>query len=54
VNACIRLVGERPFAYVAIDHNHSQQSVPRGFPLFKRCEWLMINCNVGKRAPLDW
>jgi len=24
------------------------------FPLFKRCEWLVVNCNVGKRAPLDW
>jgi len=30
-----------PFAHIAIDHSHSQQPVPRGFPLFKRCEWLM-------------
>jgi len=37
-----------PFAHV-IDHSHSQP-VPRSFPLFKRCEWLVINCNVGKRA----
>jgi len=37
--------------HVAIDHSHSQQPVPRDFPLFKSCEWL-INCNVGKWAPL--
>jgi len=41
-----------PFAHVAIDHSHSQQPVPRGFPLFKRCEWLVLNCNVAKRASL--
>jgi len=26
---------------VSIDHSHSQQPVPRGFLLFKRCEWLI-------------
>jgi len=45
-------IGSVPFAHVAIDHSHSQQPVPTDFPLFKRCEWLVINCNVGKRAPL--
>jgi len=30
--------GSVPSAHVAIDHSHSQQPVPRGFPLFKRCE----------------
>jgi len=49
----IRNIGSIPFAYVAIDHSHSQQPVSRGFPLFKRCEWLVVNCNVGKRAPLE-
>jgi len=44
--------GNVPFAHVAIDYNHSQQPVPKGFPVFKRCEWLVVNCNVGKRAPL--
>jgi len=44
--------GSVPFAHVAIDHSHSQQSVPRGFLLFKHCEWLVVNCNVGKRASL--
>jgi len=38
------------FAHVAIDHSHSQRPVPRGFPLFKRCEWLINNCNVAKRV----
>jgi len=32
-----RLIGSVPFAHVAIDHSHSQQLVPRDFPLFKRC-----------------
>jgi len=36
---------------VPIDHSHSQQPVPRGFSLFKRCEWLVGNCNVAKRVP---
>jgi len=35
---------------VSIDHNYSQQPVPRDFPLFKRCEWLMINQDVIKRT----
>jgi len=40
-------------AHVAIDHSHSQQPMPRGFSLFKRCEWLVDNRNVGKRASLS-
>jgi len=35
---------------VSIDHSHSQQPVPRGFPLFKRCEWLVVNRDVAKRT----
>jgi len=27
----------------AIAHSHSQRPVLRGFPLFKRCEWLVSN-----------
>jgi len=27
--------------------------VSKGFSLFKRYEWLVVNCNVGKRAPLE-
>jgi len=46
------LFGSVPFAHVAIDHSQSQQPVPRGFPLFKCCEWLVVNCNVDKRASL--
>jgi len=46
-------VGSVPFAHIAIDHNHSQQPVPKDFPLFKRCEWLVVNCNVDKRAPFE-
>jgi len=51
---CVNLLlwGASTFAHVAIDHSHSQQPVPRGFPLFKRCEWLVVNCNVDKQAPL--
>jgi len=48
----IYYVWERPVCYVVIGHSHSQQPVPRSFPLFKRCEWLVVNCNVGKRALL--
>jgi len=36
-----KIFGSVPFAHVAIDHSRSQQPVPRGFPLFKRCEWLV-------------
>jgi len=50
---CSNSDGNVPFAHVAIGHSHLQQPVPRGFPLFKRCEWLVVNCNVGKRAPLN-
>jgi len=49
----IQNVESVPFTHVAIDRSHTQQPVPRGFPLFKRCEWLVVNCNVGKRAPLE-
>jgi len=49
----IEQYGSVPFAHIAINHSHLQQSVPRGFPLFKHCEWLVVNCNVGKRAPLN-
>jgi len=38
--------GECPPFAVAIDHSQSQQPVPRDFPLFRRCEWLMGNRNV--------
>jgi len=24
-----------------------------GFPLFKRCEWLVVNCNMGKRVSFE-
>jgi len=37
------------FDHVPIDHNHSQQSVLRGFPLFKRCK-LLVNRDVVKRT----
>jgi len=36
---------------VVIDHSHSQRPVPRDFPLFKRCKWLVGNCNVAKWVP---
>jgi len=35
---------------VPIDHSQSQQSVLRGFPLFKRCEWLVVNRDVVKQT----
>jgi len=41
-----------PFAHAMIGHRQSQWSVSRVFPLFTRCEWLMINHNVAKRTPL--
>jgi len=31
------------FGHGAIAHSHSQRSVSGGFPLFKRCEWLVSN-----------
>jgi len=31
---------------------HSSRCL-EALPLFKRCEWLVINCNVGKRTPLE-
>jgi len=27
----------------SIEHHQSQRPVSRGFPLFKRCEWLVSN-----------
>jgi len=27
-------------------HSHSQRPMPRGFPLFKRCKWLVGNWTV--------
>jgi len=45
------LVGWPPFGHSSIRHQ-PQRPVPRGFPLFKRCECLVVNCNVGKQAPL--
>jgi len=38
--------GSVPFRHSSIGHNQSQRPVPRGFPLFKRYEWL-----VSKRRP---
>jgi len=46
-----RILGSAPFDHGPIDHNHSQQPVPKGFPLFKRCEWLVINRTVVKWIP---
>jgi len=43
--------GSASFDHGPIDHSHSQQPVPRGFPLFKRCEWLVVNRTVVKRNP---
>jgi len=48
----IRSVASR-LATVPIDHSHSQQLVPRDFPLFKRCEWLVVNRDVAKRTSPD-
>jgi len=41
-------MGASHLTTVPIDHSHSQQPVPRGFPLFKRCEWLVVNRDVAK------
>jgi len=40
------------FAHVAIDHSHSQQPMPRGFPLFKRCEWSIATWTNGRHLIL--
>jgi len=40
------VIGSVPFAYVAIDHSHSQQPVPRGFPLFKICANGHHSCDI--------
>jgi len=45
---CMEHNGNVPFAHVATDQSYSQQPVlPRDFPLFKYCEWLVVNYNVG-------
>jgi len=36
----LSLLRRVPFNHNSIDYSHSQRLVPRGFPLFKRCEWL--------------
>jgi len=39
---------------VPFDHSHSQQQpVHRGFPLFKHCEWLVVNRDVAKQTSPD-
>jgi len=43
---------ERPFGHGSIGHQ-PQRPVPRSFPLFKRCEWLVSNRFVSKRRPPD-
>jgi len=43
--------GERPFGHGSIGHHQPQRPVPRSFPLFKRCEWLVSNRFVSKRRP---
>jgi len=35
--------GSSSFGHGANAHSHSQRPVPRGFPLFKRYEWLVDN-----------
>jgi len=43
-------MGASRLTTVPIDHSHSQQPVPRGFPLFKRCKWLVVNRDVAKQT----
>jgi len=43
--------GSIPIDHVSIGHHQSQRPVSRGFPLFKRCEWLVSNRFVFKRRP---
>jgi len=43
--------GSIPIDHVSIGHHPPQRPVPRGFPLFKRCEWLVSNRFVSKRRP---
>jgi len=38
-------------SFGSIGHHQSQRPVPRGFPPFKRCEWLVFNRFVSKRRP---
>jgi len=40
-------MGASRLTTVSIDH--LQQPMPRGFPLFKRCEWLVVNRDMIKR-----
>jgi len=39
------------FGHGSIGHHQPQRPVPRGFPLFKRSEWLVFNRFVSKRRP---
>jgi len=39
------------YIFVSIGHHQPQRPVPRGFPLFKRCEWLVSNRFVSKWRP---
>jgi len=43
--------GRGSFGHGSIGHHQPQQPVLRGFPLFKRCEWLVFNRFVSKRRP---
>jgi len=45
------VMGRDSFGYGSIGHHQPQRPVPRGFPLFKRCEWLVFNRFVSKRRP---
>jgi len=40
--------GSVPFGHGSIGHHQPQRPVPRSFPLFKRCEWLVSNRFVSK------
>jgi len=42
----MNIKGGIPIDHVSIGHHQPQRPVPRGFPLFKRYEWL-----VSKRRP---
>jgi len=43
--------GRGSFGHGSIGHHQPQRPVFRGFPLFKRCEWLVFNRFVSKRRP---
>jgi len=48
IDAFVHTSGASRLDTVPIDHSHSQQPVPRDFPLDKRCEWLVVNRDVIK------